>query len=132
MKTACRPRVSNFLQQGRDSYNFFKTFSLDHTLSGSGGKSHKMAHINRFFRFMLCIAFTLSNNNLAQHIIKFTGYMRSRNEILSNSGESSKIHNGFNTAGSRFQTRQSSLSHTCLIGFKSGNKLSRGRLAMFC
>ena len=26
--------------------------------------------------------------------------------------ESSKIHNGFDTAGSRFQTRQPSLSHT--------------------
>ena len=46
--------------------------------------------------------------------------------------ESSKIHNGFDAAGSRFQTRQPSLSHTCLIGFKSSNKLSRGRLAMFC
>ena len=46
--------------------------------------------------------------------------------------ESSKIHNGFDTAGFRFLTRQSSLSNTCSIGPKSGNKLSRGRLAMFC
>ena len=46
--------------------------------------------------------------------------------------ESSKIHSGFDTAGSGFQTRQPSLSHTCSIGFKSRNKLNRGRLAMFC
>ena len=46
--------------------------------------------------------------------------------------ESGKIHNGFDTAGSRFQTRQPSLSHTCTIGFKSGNKLGHGTLAMFC
>ena len=46
--------------------------------------------------------------------------------------ESSKIHNGFDTAGSRFQTRQPSLSHMCSIGSKSGNKLGRGILAMFC
>ena len=30
--------------------------------------------------------------------------------------ESSKIHNGFDMAGSWFQTRQPSLSHTCSIG----------------
>ena len=46
--------------------------------------------------------------------------------------ESSKIHNGFDTAGSWFKTRQPGLSHTCSIGFKSGNKLGRGRLTMFC
>ena len=39
--------------------------------------------------------------------------------------ESSKIHNDFDAAGSWFKTRQPSLSHTCLIGFKSGNKLDR-------
>ena len=42
--------------------------------------------------------------------------------------ESSKIHNGFETTGYWFQTRQPSLSNTCSIGFKSGNKLGRGRL----
>ena len=31
---------------GRDSCNFFKTFPLEHTLSGSGAKSHEMAHNN--------------------------------------------------------------------------------------
>ena len=31
---------------GHDSCNFFKTFSLGHTLSGSGAKSHEMAHNN--------------------------------------------------------------------------------------
>ena len=46
--------------------------------------------------------------------------------------ESSKIHNGLDTASSWFQTRQPSLSPTCLIGFKSDNNLGRGRLAMFC
>ena len=46
--------------------------------------------------------------------------------------ESSKIHNGFDTAGSRFQTRQPSLSHMFSIGSKSDNKLGRGRLAMYC
>ena len=46
--------------------------------------------------------------------------------------ESGKIHNGFDSAGSRFQTRQLSLSHMCLIGFKSSSKLGCGRLAMFC
>ena len=30
--------------------------------------------------------------------------------------ESSKIQNGFDAAGSRFQTRQPSLSHTCSMG----------------
>ena len=45
---------------------------------------------------------------------------------------SSKIHNGFDMAGSGFQTRQLSLSHTCSIGFKSSNKLGGERLAMFC
>ena len=40
--------------------------------------------------------------------------------------ESSKIRNGFDPAGFRFQKRQPSLSHTCSIGFKSGNKLGRG------
>ena len=40
--------------------------------------------------------------------------------------ESSEIHNGFDITGSRFQTRQLSLSQTCSIGFKSGNMLSRG------
>ena len=34
------------LQYGRDSCNFFKTFSLEHTLSGSGAKSQEMAHNN--------------------------------------------------------------------------------------
>ena len=59
--------------------------------------------------------------------------MRSRHVILSTHAvESSKIHNCFDTAGFRFKTRQPSLSHTCLIGFESGNKLNRGRLAMFC
>ena len=46
--------------------------------------------------------------------------------------ESSKIHNGFDMAGSQFQTQWTSLSHICSIGFKSSNKLGRGRLAMFC
>ena len=46
--------------------------------------------------------------------------------------ESSEIHSVFDTAGFRFQTRQPSLSYTCSIGFKSGNKLGRGRLTMFC
>ena len=46
--------------------------------------------------------------------------------------EYSKIHNGFDAANSRFQTRQPTLSHMCSIGFKSCNKLCRGRLAMFC
>ena len=46
--------------------------------------------------------------------------------------ESSKIYNSFDKAGFPFKTRQPSLSHTCSIGFKSGNKLGRGRLAMFC
>ena len=47
-----------------------------------------------------------------------------------NAVQSSKIHNGFDMAGFRFQTRQMSLSHTCSIGFKSGNKLGQGRPAM--
>ena len=42
-----------------------KAFSLEHTLSGSGTKSNEMAHNNSRLRLMLCIAFTLSNNNLA-------------------------------------------------------------------
>ena len=46
--------------------------------------------------------------------------------------QSSKIHNGFDTVASWFQTRQPSLSHTCSIGYKSSNKLRRGRLAMSC
>ena len=46
--------------------------------------------------------------------------------------ESSKIHNGYDMACSWFPTRQLSLSHMCSIGFRSGNKLGRGRLAMFC
>ena len=46
--------------------------------------------------------------------------------------ESSKFSNGFDTAGSRVNTRLPSLSHTCSIGFKSGNKLGDWRLAMFC
>ena len=35
---------AKLLQLGRDSCNFFKTFSLEHTLVGSGAKSHEMAH----------------------------------------------------------------------------------------
>ena len=46
--------------------------------------------------------------------------------------ESSKMHNGFDTAVYRFKTRQLSLSHAFSIGFKSGNKLGHGMLAMFC
>ena len=41
--------------------------------------------------------------------------------------ESNKIHNGFETAVSQFETRQLSLSHTYSIGLKSNNKLSRGK-----
>ena len=84
-----------------------------------------------FFRLMLCITFTLWNNNLAhfQHLIHWVQDMKS---CPTHAVVSSKIHNGFDTAGSKFQTRHQSLSHTCLIGFKSGNKLGHGRQAMFC
>ena len=82
---------------------------------------------------MLCTAFTLSITTWHIFIIKFTGYMCSRHDTLSTHAvEASKIHNGFDTAGSWFQTRQPSLSTTCSIRFKSGNKLGGGRLAMFC
>ena len=43
-----------------------------------------------------------------------------------------KIHNGYETAGSRLKTRQPSLSHMCSIGFKSSNKLGSGSPVMFC
>ena len=96
-----------------------------------------MAHtfvIIHYFRFMLCITFTLSNTSWHIFIIKFTGYMplQDMKSCPTHAVEYSKIHNGFDTASSRFQTRQPTLSQTCIIGFKSGNKLSRGRLAMCC
>ena len=48
-------------------------------------KVTKWLIIIHYFQFMLCIAFTLLNNNLAHFIIKYTGYMRSRHNILSHS-----------------------------------------------
>ena len=36
----------NFYSKAAIVVNFFKTFSLEHTLSGSGAKSHEMAHVN--------------------------------------------------------------------------------------
>ena len=45
--------------------------------------------------------------------------------------ESSKINNGFDTAGLVSNT-SAEIVHTCSIGFKSGNKLGRGILVMFC
>ena len=90
--------------------------------------------IIHYFRFMLCIAFTLSINNLTNfhHQIHWVHAFKTRNPSCpTHAVESSKIHNGFDMAASRFQTCQPSLSHTCSIGSKSGNKLGRGRLAMF-
>ena len=58
-------KSAKLLQHGRDSCNFFTTFSLKHTLSGSGAKVTRWLTIIYYFLFMLCIAFTLSNNNLA-------------------------------------------------------------------
>ena len=92
-------------------------------------KVTKWLTIIHYFRFMLCIAFTLSNNNSLNSLGICVQDMKS---CPFHAVESGKIHNGFDMAGSGFQTRQPSLSHTCLIGFKSGNKLGRGRLAMFC
>ena len=96
-------------------------------------KVTKWLIIIHYFRFMLCIAFTLSNNNLA-HFSSLNSLgtcVQDMKSCPTHAVVSSKIHNGFDTAGSRFQTLQPSLSHTCSIGFKSGNKLSPGRLAMF-
>ena len=94
-------------------------------------KGTKWLIIIHYFRFMLCIAFTLSNINFSS--LNSLGYMRSRHEILSHScSRVLQKFTGFDTAGSRFQKLQPSLSHTYSIGFKSCNKLGRGRLAMFC
>ena len=96
-------------------------------------KVTKWVIIINYFRFMLCKPSHCPISTWHIFIVKFTGYMRSRHEILSHScSRVQQISHGFDTAGYRFQTRQSSLSHTCSIGLKSGNKLSLGRLAMFC
>ena len=89
--------------------------------------------IIHYFRLMLCIAFTLWNNNLGtlSSLNSLGTFVQDMQSCPTHAVESSKIHNGFDTVGSQFQTRQPSLSHTCSIGFKSGNKLGRGRLAMF-
>ena len=86
-----------------------------------------------YFQFMLCIVFTLSKTTWHISTLKSLGTcVQNMNSCPAHAVESSKIHNGFDTARFLLQTRQLSLSHTCSIGFKSGNKLSCGRLAVFC
>ena len=64
-------------------------------------KRHPIIH---YFRFMLCIAFTLLNNNLA-HFSSLNSLGTCVEDMKScptSAVESSKIHNGFDTAISRF------------------------------
>ena len=96
-------------------------------------KVTKWLIIIHYFRFLLCIVHTveycLGTFSSLNSLVTCIQDMKS---CPTHAVEPDKIHNCFDTAGSRFQTRQPSLSHTCSIGFKSGNKLGRGRLAMFC
>ena len=90
-------------------------------------KVMKWLIIIHYFRFRLCISFTLSNNTFSSLNLLGT-CVKDRKSCPTHAVESSKIHNGFDTAGSQFKTCLLSLSRACLIGFKSGNKLDRGRL----
>ena len=124
----------NFYNKAAIVVIFFKTFSLEHTLSGSGAKSHERAHNNPLLPVYVVyslhtVEYQLGTFSSLNSLGTCVQYMKS---CPTHAVESSKIYNGFDTAGSRFQTRQLSLSHMCSIGFKSGNKLSRGILAMFC
>ena len=97
-------------------------------------KVTKRLIIIHYFLFMLCIAFTLSKKQFGTFSSLFSlgTCVPDLKSCPTHAVKSSKIHNGFDTAGSRYKTPQPSLSHRRLIGFKSGNKLGRGRLAMFC
>ena len=84
-------------------------------------KVTKRLIIIHYFQFMLCLAFELLNNDLAFFSLSNSlgTCAQDMKYCPTHAVESSKIHNGSNTAGSRFKTRQLSLSHTYLIGFKS-------------
>ena len=73
----------------------------------------KWLTILHYFRFMLCIAFTLSNNNSFSSLKSLVACVQDMKSLPFHAVESSKIHNGFNTAGFQFQTRHPRLSHTC-------------------
>ena len=115
MKTAWRPRVNKTFTIGQDSCNFFRTLSLEHTLSGYGAKSHEMANNNQLLP--VCVVYNLHT------VEKQIGTFSSLNSLgtcvqdikscLTPAVESSKIHNGFEKAGFWFQTCQPSLFHTC-------------------
>ena len=58
-----------------------KTFSSEHTLSGSGAKIHKMAHNSP----LLPVYVVYSLHTWDIFVLKFTEYMRPRHIILSHS-----------------------------------------------
>ena len=107
---------------------------MEHTLPGSGAKSHKMAHYNPLLPVYVVYSLHTVEKQLGtlSSINSLGACVQDMKSCPTHAVESSKIHNCFDTAGSRFNTRQPSLSHTCSKGFKSGNKLGRGRLVMFC
>ena len=94
-------------------------------------KVTKWLIIIHYFQFMLCIAFTLWKTNLA-HFHHKVHLVHAFKTCPTHAEESSKIHIGFDMAGSWLKKCQPSLSHTCSIWFKSCIKLGHRRLAMFC
>ena len=79
-------------------------------------KVTKWLTIINYFRLMLWIAFTLLNTNFSS-LNSLGTCVHDMKSYPIPAVESSKIHNGFDKAGFRFQTHKLSLSHTYLIGF---------------
>ena len=96
-------------------------------------KITKRLTIISYFRFKLCLASLPSNNNLAPfddrshylHAFKAWQHTHSPSRALRSSRR-------VDTVGSQFRTHRPSSPHKCSIGFKSGDKLGNGRLAMCC
>ena len=97
-------------------------------------KNHEMAHNNP----LLPVNVVYSLHTVAYQLGTFSSLdllgtcVQDMKSCPTHAVESSKINKGFGTASSQLQTRQPSLYHMCLIGFKSGNKLHCGRLALLC
>ena len=111
-----------------------KLFSLEHTLSWSGAKSHKLAHNNP----LLPVYVVYSLHIVEYQLGTFSSFnsldtcVQDMKSCPTHAVESSKIRNGFDMAGFPVSNTSIELVPHVLDRVKSGNKLGRGRLAMFC
>ena len=105
----------NFYNRAAIVVTSSKTFFLEHTLSGSCAKSHEIAHNNP----LLPVYVVYSLHTVEYQLGTFSSLnsmdtcVQDMKSCPTYEVESCKIHNGFDTAGSRFQTRQPSLSLMC-------------------